>query len=244
MPARFSAYGRVFSPSWPMTLASVVLLGIFLSLGRWQWQRGEAKQAVWAEFERNAPAEPIGARRIAEVARFTHLRLEGSFLPDRQFLLDNRSHDGKPGYEVLTPFRQLSGEVILVNRGWVPFGGYRDRLPDISMPAAARASQTISGRLEELPASGLASGRAPPDPRSAWPKLTSFPTHDELSAALGERIDARILLLDREAPHGYVRSWKPPGLDPSRHFSYAIQWWGFAVVLLVLYFGLNFRKVP
>jgi surfeit locus 1 family protein len=40
-----------------------------------------------------------------------------------------------------------------------------------------------------------------------------------------------------------VREWQPPGLDPSRHFSYAIQWWGFAVVLLVLYFGLNLRKV-
>ena len=242
MPARFSAFGRVFSPSWPMTLATVVLLGIFVSLGRWQWQRGEAKQAVWHEFERNAPAESIGSRRIADLPRFTHLRIDGSFLPDNQFLLDNRSHEGKPGYEVLTPFRRASGDVILVNRGWVPFSGYRDRLPDISM-AAASASQTITGRLEELPASGLASGRAPPDLQAAWPKLTSFPTHEELSAALGERIEARILLLDPEAPAGYVRSWKPPGLDPSRHYSYAIQWWGFAVVLLVLYFGLNFRKV-
>ncbi len=53
-----------------------------------------------------------------------------------------------------------------------------------------------------------------------------------------------ILLLDANNPHGYVRAWKPPGLPPMRHLSYAIQWWGFAVVLLVLYFGLNFRKVP
>jgi surfeit locus 1 family protein len=51
------------------------------------------------------------------------------------------------------------------------------------------------------------------------------------------------VLLDPEVAGGYVREWTPPGMPPSRHFSYAIQWWGFAVVLLVLYFGLNFRKV-
>lgn len=226
-----------------MTLATLVLFGIFLSLGRWQWQRGEAKQAAWAEYERNAPAESIGPRRMAELARFAHVRIEGTFQPERQFLLDNRSYQGKPGYEVLTPFRRAGGDLVLVNRGWIPFSGFRDRLPDVSIPAAPVSSQTISGRIDELPAAGLASGRAAPDPQSAWPKLTSFPTHGELEAALSERIDARILLLDPDVPGGYVRDWKPPGLDPSRHFSYAIQWWGFAVLLLVLYFGLNIRKV-
>jgi surfeit locus 1 family protein len=57
------------------------------------------------------------------------------------------------------------------------------------------------------------------------------------------RLEQRIVLLDPEVPNGYVREWSPPGMPPSRHFSYAIQWWGFAAVLLVLYFGLNFRKV-
>ena len=70
MPTRFSAFGRVFAPSWPMTLATLVLLTLFVSLGRWQWQRGEAKQAVWAEFERDAPAEPIDAAMSTLAAIF------------------------------------------------------------------------------------------------------------------------------------------------------------------------------
>jgi surfeit locus 1 family protein len=240
MPARFSAFGRVFAPSWPMTLATLVLLGVFVSLGRWQWQRGEDKQTVWAEFQRDAPATSSDGR-VDELARFSRVEVRGRFDPDHQFLLDNRSHQGRPGYEVLTPFVSESGSRLLVNRGWIPFTGFRDRLPDVSMSAVD--GMAITGRVEELPASGLASGRAPPDPGAGWPKLTSFPTHDELQVAVGERIARRILLLDPQAAGGYVREWKPPGLDPSRHFSYAIQWWGFATVLLVLYFGLNFRRV-
>jgi len=224
-----------------MTLMTLILLTLFLGLGRWQWQRGEAKQAVWAGFDRTAPAQNPGTRNIDELERFSSIRLEGRFEPTRQFLLDNRSHAGKPGYEVLTPFVLGNGRRVLVNRGWIPFGGYRDRLPDVSLPA--NPPGTITGRLDELPVAGLASGRAPPTPGDDWPKLTSFPTHAELEAALGAPIPRRILLLDPQVEAGYLRKWSPPGLAPDRHFAYAIQWWGFAVVLLVLYFGLNFRKV-
>jgi surfeit locus 1 family protein len=242
MPARFSAFGRVFSPSWPMTLATLVLLGFFVSLGRWQWQRGVDKQAVWAEFQRDAPAASVDGG-VDDLPRFSRVELRGRFDPAHQFLLDNRSHQGRPGYEVLTPFVTENAGRVLVNRGWIAFTGYRDRLPDVSTNLSNADSVTITGRVEELPASGLASGRAPPLPGADWPKLTSFPTHDELQSMLGERIARRVLLLDPQAPGGYLREWHPPGLDPSRHFSYAIQWWGFAAVLLVLYFGLNFRRV-
>ncbi|HEU4779427.1 MAG TPA: SURF1 family protein [Steroidobacteraceae bacterium] len=241
MPTRISAFGRVFAPSWLMTLLTLTLLTIFVGLGQWQWQRGESKKAVWDEFGRDTRPAPLGSRDFDSVARFARLELRGAFEPAEQFLLDNRSHAGKPGYEVLTPFRSSDGRRVLVNRGWVAFGGYRDRLPDVTMTESAPA--TITGRIEELPTGGLASGHAAPDNLSPWPKVTSFPTHDELASALGVPLPNRILLLDPEVPGGYVREWSPPGMAPARHFSYAIQWWGFAAVLLVLYFGLNFRKV-
>jgi surfeit locus 1 family protein len=224
-----------------MTLLTVVLLTAFVSLGRWQWQRGESKQAVWEEFQKVLPAVPVTARDLDRTQRFARVVLEGHFDGAHQFLLDNRSHAGRPGYEVLTPFVLAGGERLLVNRGWIAFTGYRDRLPDVSL--ADGTARRISGRIEELPAPGLASGRAPPGTDPAWPKLTSFPAHEELQAALGVQLERRLLLLDPDMPDGYVREWSPPGVAPDRHFSYAIQWWGFAVVLLVLYFGLNFRKV-
>jgi surfeit locus 1 family protein len=245
MPIRFSAFGRVFAPHWAITLATLVLLALFVSLGRWQWLRGEVKQLSWQEFEHQASLPAVEAPADLDAApRFQTIQLSGRYDADHQFLLDNRSFQGKPGYEVLTPFELTDGRRILVNRGWVPFLGYRDRLPDISIQRESGDSDLrVTGRLDELPSSGLASGRAPPTTDANWPKLTSFPTHEELQAALGHKLQRRVVLM-AGVGDGYVREWSPPGLSPDRHFSYAIQWWGFALVLLVLYFGLNFRKVP
>jgi surfeit locus 1 family protein len=244
MPIRFYAFGRMFAPSWPMTLATILLCALFVSLGRWQWHRGESKQRAWAEFERLTNAPPIDAPFDLDSApRYRPIRLHGRYDAQHQFLLDNRFYKGAPGYEVLTLFELTDGRRILVNRGWVPFLGYRDHLPDISLPRESlEPGISVTGRLDELPAGGLASGRAPPATGASWPKLTSFPTHEELEAALGAKLQRRIVLLT--GGEGYAREWSPGGLPPDRHFSYAIQWWGFALVLLVLYFGLNFRKVP
>jgi surfeit locus 1 family protein len=226
-----------------MTLLTLVLLLAFIGLGRWQWQRGVARQLLWDQFaQAPAPAFTAHPPNFDSLQRFERVSFAARYEPTHQFLLDNRIYNGQPGYEVLTPAVLNDGRRILVNRGWVGFTGYRDRLPDVSLPAGAA---TIVGRVDELPAPGLASGRAPPDSGHQWPKVTAFPTHEELQQALGEKIARRIVLLDSAVAGdgNYVRVWSPPGLPPVRHFSYAIQWWGFAVVLLVLYFGLNFRKV-
>jgi surfeit locus 1 family protein len=224
MPIRLSAFGRVFAPSWPMTLLTLILLTLFVILGRWQWHRGEGKQAVWAEYERNPPAAELGRKPFDAIERFDRIQIHGEFEPQHQFLLDNRSHGGAAGYEVLTPFHLTDGRRVLVNRGWVPFSGYRDRLPEISMKADAPL--LITGRIDELPSGGLASGHAAPEVNSPWPKVTSFPTHEELQAALGSSLERRSVV--RPQSQGARCEWTPPGMPPSRHFSYAIQWWVFA----------------
>jgi surfeit locus 1 family protein len=56
-----------------------------------------------------------------------------------------------------------------------------------------------------------------------------------LSRAFGQPVEPRILLLDPHEPNGYVRDWHPPGMQPVRHWSYAIQWWAFAVVVIIFW---------
>jgi surfeit locus 1 family protein len=241
MPIRFLLKGRVFEASWLMTLGLGVLLAAFLWLGRWQWSRGVATQALWDSFARGAdPPAALGSREFGVLPRFTHLRLTGHYDPRHQFLLDNRSLAGRAGYEALTPFTLEDGRTLLVDRGWLPFAGFRAELPDLRFDPPA-GMITVTGRLDLLPERGLATGHAAPAMAGPWPRLTSWPSTAELAAALGTPLAPRLLLLDADQADGFTRQWQPPGLAPGRHLSYALQWWLFAAIALGLYGLLNLR---
>ena len=233
-----------------MTVLTLVLLVLFVSLGRWQWGRAEFKSAQQREFAVGAQQQQsLGDRSTQELARYARLTVSGEWDEGRQFLLDNRTRDGRAGYEVLTPLRLEDGRWLLVNRGWVPFSGYRDTLPDVTASLAGAVGRVnVAGVLDELPTAGLAGGRAPPAVQGPWPRVTAFPNTAELRAALASteepspRLEARVLLLDERESVGYVRGWKPFAKGPEQNWSYAIQWWGFAVLLMVLYVALNLKK--
>ena len=232
---------RRFAPTWPMTLLTVALCIIFIRLGNWQWHRGMHAQAEVDAFARGADAPvALGPQAVGSLPRFKRIAVAGTWDAGHQFLLDNRSHAGLPGYEVVTPLQLGDGRTLLVDRGWVAFTGSRARLPDIAIADAGRVA--LTGRLDNLPVGGLALGHAAPAGDASWPKVTSFPVLPELAAALGRKVEPWIVLLDPTSGGGYVREWQAPGLPPLRHFSYAIQWWGFAVTLLVIWAIMNARR--
>lgn len=234
---------RVFAPSWTMTALTAALCVLFVYLGNWQWNKGIRRQAEWADFARGAdPAIALGSRDVAGLTRFQHVEVTGRFDPAHQFLLDNITHDDRDGYDVLTPLVLGDGRVLLVDRGWVPFSGYRSQLPDVSI--AATALVTLTGRVDVLPSPGLALGRMPPPAGNHWPKITSFPDMGQLASALGMRLEPRILLLDPTAAFGYLRDWQPPGISPVRNLAYGIQWWAFAATLIVIWAVLSAPRPP
>ncbi len=242
MPAPLSPPRRGVALTLGLTLAALLLAALFVRLGLWQWHRGEQREAAAALFA-------AGAERVVELGRgdgrelplWQRVSARGELDGAHQFLLDNRSYEGQPGYEVLTPLIRRDAVSLIIDRGWVPFTGRRERLPDVSL--AAGAAVQVTGRLASLPSAGLALGRAPPSV-GAWPKLTSYPDMAQLASALGVALGPRILLLDPASPFGYVRAWHAPGLPPLRHFSYAVQWWTFAALTLALWAFLIRRPRP
>jgi len=235
---------RFIASGWMSALALAAVL-LFAQLGRWQWHRAAEKTALAAAFAAgtNAPASLLGTRSMASLPRYAQLIVTGRYDAARQFLLDNMSDDGQVGYEVLTPMRLDDGRWLLVNRGWVALPeGRRDRLPDLAMNPPLTLQ--VRGRLDALPVTGLAAGRAPPAADSRWPKRTSFPTAAQLGAALGENVEPRQLLLAATEPFGFRRNWRSAsdGFGPMRHLAYAVQWWGFAALTAFLYVFLNLER--
>ena len=227
-----------------LLLGFTLALAIFLSLGTWQLWRAEQRAASFAAFSQAggdpALSVPIGADEF-ETHRFRWLELRGQYLSSRQILLDSMTHEGRAGYQVLTPFRPSGSDPwVLVNRGWVPAYPERQRLPGVDVGEAARV---VRARIDALPRPGLTFD----DPGGAadrWPQVVLFPTIEDLEVRLGHALRPYQLLLAPEAEDGFVRDWRPRAMTPQRHIGYAIQWYSFAAVLAVMgvVVGLRARR--
>ncbi len=227
---------RRFAPrAWAVALA-VVGIGGCLALANWQLGRAREKEALIAAFDAGGgEAVPLSVAAPAELPRYQRVTVAGRYEPGRQVLLDNMpSASGQAGYRVLTPFRREDGgPLVLVDRGWVPLGADRSRRPDVAVGGEPRA---VTGRLDGLPVPGLRLGEARAPDSAGWPLVLNFPVTADLEAALGEPVEARILLLDADQPDGYERAWRPSmGFPPERHLGYAIQWLALALVVLVAF---------
>src|SRR5262249_9697922 len=158
------------APSWIFTILTGALCVAFFFLGRWQWHRGELRQAEYDRFAAGAErVVPLGSQGMDDIPRFQRVSLVGRLDAHHQFLLDNRSYRGRAGVEVLAPLERPNGRAVLIDRGWIPFSGLRDRLPAVALKP--RGTVTVVGRVDNLPSPGLASGRAPPNPAAQWPKV-------------------------------------------------------------------------
>lgn len=239
MPVKFGS--RTFSPRPFTTLLTIVLIAMLISLGRWQLHRAAEKQVLYDSFAAGSDAVRRIDGQTPRMPRYQHVEAEGHFDATRQILIDNMFNAERAGYFVITPFALQGGGWILVNRGWVPFGPTRAARPEIPVPADVRR---IRGRADNLPSPGIHMGHpaplAPP-----YPVVANFPSHEEISRLLGESTwapAAEAILLDADAPDGYARNWAPPGFPPIRHIGYAVQWFGLALALAVIYIVTNFKR--
>lgn len=137
------------------TAAALVLLGLVailcVALGRWQLDRAQLRREIQASMEqgRQQPALLLASDTpAAQLQPWRQAWASGTWRHDRTVLVENRNHDGKPGYWVVTPLALSPTAGIAVLRGWVPrrFDG---TLPDIPAPAGPQDAQGLL--LEHVP---------------------------------------------------------------------------------------------
>lgn len=238
-PSRVTRY-RFRPPLW--ALAGTLLLGSALvSLGFWQYGRGQAKQQLLdlhAESGALAPTRLVAGLSPPPPGQMRRVVVEGEYLPGPGLLLDNQSHQRRPGAHAWSPFQLADGSRVLVDRGWLP-------LAEAPTPPPAGA-QRLTGNWRALPRPGMRLGSQTLDCAAVGERLT-YPTLEQLRCRLGPELREGLLELDPAEPGGFVREWTPAGADavpPQRHYGYAAQWWAFAATLLILFIKLNLRRAP
>jgi surfeit locus 1 family protein len=233
-----------FAPAlWP-SVAFAALFPLLLSLGAWQMHRAVEKEALVeqrAAGEVAAPLQLQGGRHLRDDERFRQAVARGRYVEGQQWLLDNRVYRGQAGYHVFTPFR-LDGDdrpALLVNRGWVAVGASREFLPALPLPTE---SVSLRGRLDAPASVGLVVGEVPLHSIADKVVVQSLDVA-ALAAARDLPLLRYALVIDDGQPGGLQHDWSPiPQMGPEKHLGYAVQWFGLAVALLIIFVGVNTRR--
>lgn len=237
-PLRLRSGRWQFVPSiWP-TLAAAVLIALTLSLGNWQTQRATYKRTLQARVnaaERD-PVLHIGSEVIAK-ARVLYRRVEARGVLDARYeiLLDNRIHNGVAGYHVLTPLKlEGANRYVLINRGWISVGTTRDALPQIP----ALTSQVKITGLALDPDTRYFELRGAQAQGRLWQNLN----FERYTAHSGLSLQPFVLQQSNDTGDGLIRDWPRPDTGVATHVSYAMQWYGLAATLVVLWLVLNLKR--
>jgi surfeit locus 1 family protein len=234
----------VFRPGLVPTLAALALLPLLLSLGNWQLNRAVEKRELQQLLAQRLQQPPVELRTggvEASHMEFRKVRFEGEFISVRHVLLDNQTYQGRAGYLVFSPAYIGDGnEAVLVNRGWVPLGDDRRTLPQIGSPAGR---VRLEGVLSKPPGKLLQLASTQPQ-ETVWPYVVQQIDLPFLEDKLGIKLAPLVLQIDGNSRYAFEQHWRPYVDRPQKHTSYAIQWFTMAVVLVLVYFGLNIRRLP
>lgn len=220
-------------PRWLPWIAALAATALFTTLGLWQLERARQKGDWVAAIERGdrvpavvLPADPEEFGALA----WQRVRATGRLRGDRQILLDNRIHDGRVGFDVLVPLIRGNGDVILVDRGWVP----ADRAREPARPIGLRRDGEIEvrGRLWR-PGGGLALGPVLASD-SGWPRVATRIDYEALGAALGVPLLPAVIRADPSLDWALEPRPLRPRFGPVRHVGYAVQWFALALTVVVV----------
>ncbi len=222
------------------TIAAIIVL---LTFGTWQVQRLVWKKNLVAQIAEKVALAPIELPDNIDIEsiKYQRILLEGHFLHDKEIHLFTGPHkmNGESGYNIFTPLETKNGKVVLVDRGWVPAK---------QKQSANRPETLIEGEVALIGMlhAGEHQGRFTPDndiEKNLWfwidiPAIAGF---------TGKQLDnVYVRALDTDGVENILPVAGKATIElRNDHLQYAIIWYSFAVILLIIYIiyirGLGFR---
>jgi cytochrome oxidase assembly protein ShyY1 len=224
---RRSTYGFLVRPKWiALHLLVVALVVTMINLAFWQLRRLDERRQFNAETRANAeqPVAEFDDVRAAitegSTIEWRRVRVGGTYLPDHQFLVVNRSQNGDTGRNIVDALQIDGGPLLLINRGFVP-------ITDDPPPVPA-GHVTVVGRLRA--SEHRKTGQAADENVAGLTEI-----HRVDVGLLAKQFDTTVLPMYVEQLESTPADAKdlepivgPDTSDEGPHLSYTIQWFIFS----------------
>ena len=203
------------------------IITLFCVLGTWQLVRLQWKNNLIYEIGEGLKSPAINySNKIQK--NYQRVIAEGEYDFEKQIYLYSLNEKGEPGFDVITPFKTLDLENILINRGWIK---------------ANQKNESIINKVEGKKIQGLMFKNVKKNifkPDNEIEKNIWFSINlEDVNKFTGKKFNEYIFYLEDEK----ISTPKPKKITidlPNNHLKYAITWYSISISIF-LYF-LYFRK--
>lgn len=249
-----------------LTLIALILLGavafVCFMLGRWQLERAEVRRQVAATLEAGRRAPPLKLTPMVssdELKAWRPATVEGVWRSEWSILLENRNLDGRPGLWLATPLMLDGDTAVLVLRGWLERPIASRPVPTIpTSESAVSLAGELAVRVPRLFELWTSAKNATENLPQGW-QGTKQPTAGAIDPVLLPRLQnlelesyakrtglkllpTVLMQSSGQDEEGLKRVWPEPSVDSDKNVGYAMQWFGFAGILLVAFLVIIWRR--
>lgn len=227
--------------TWIFVVLMLALAVVCFWLGSWQMDRLAEKEALIAAVDTRLNADPIAvppaeewASLDTEALNFQPVTLTGAFRYNQTVtvftsLANARGPASGPGYWVVTPFALVDGGTVFVNRGFIP---QEFQQAAVSDPEGEVGTVSVIGLLRSAEAANMLTPAPNTSDRVEWvrdPERLAELTDPALAPFAPFYVD-----LPAGAPGELPQGGETVVEFPNNHLGYALTWYGFAVVAVVM----------
>lgn len=228
--------------SWKRWLAWLLLAVLFATacvfLAIWQLDRRDELVSKIQRMVNNYDSVAIEFSQISSLSEsdvveyeWHPISLTGSYQIQDELLVRNRPIAGQPGFLQLVPFRLQTGELLIIERGWIQADS--SLAPSATLtPGSEPRTITARVRLGELT----------PNRQSPAGQVTSINLQD-IQNLIAQDLETNFYLRLTSEPASELAIPQPLGkplLDEGNHLSYAVQWILFALMgFYALYWAIR-----
>lgn len=221
---------KCFKPKLIPTLFTIPALILLLSLSIWQFYRLNWKQELIDQINQQIQLPVITLPEQVDLGSMLYrkVKLKGKLLNDHEMYLYGGSIEfkGQNGYYILTPLRLESGQIVIVNRGWVP-DSLKD--PNKRLETLIDSAVEITGSIMKNEDKGIYVHDNQPD-RNLW----FYINLDEMKSYLNLPIQDFYILSEFQPNVIPIGRNVTPNLR-NNHLGYALTWLIAAISLIFIY---------